>query len=96
MLTLLSLGCYAAPPPPAAPAELSGCHPGAYGALSDFRCETDTDCLLCGPDECELTTRQQLQLTNAPCPPPDDEHCLDARAACCEGRCVTSLGPPRF
>lgn len=96
---LLALGCYAEPPPPAAPGQLTGCHPGSYGALSDLSCRRDDDCLLCRTSEepCgALTSREELALTNAPCPRADAESCDGARAACCEGRCVRSLGPPSF
>lgn len=88
LLGLLPAGCFSAPPPPAAPGELGGCHPGAYATLSDLACARDTDCLLCGE---RLTTRDELQLTNESCPPPADE---GASAVCCHGRCVRSLGPP--
>ena len=27
---LFAIACFAAPPPPALPTELGGCHPGAY------------------------------------------------------------------
>lgn len=95
---MLTAGCFAAPPPAALPTELSGCHPGAYGARSEHRCRRDDDCLLCGErDGCgRLESRAHLALTNAACPPADPEACEGAEAACCGGRCVRSLGPPAF
>ncbi len=90
---LLLGACYAAPPAPAAPGQLGACHPGAYASLSEHACQRDDDCLLCAsPDACTLTTRRALSLSNAPCPRPTA--CDGATAACCEGRCVRSLGPP--
>jgi hypothetical protein len=96
---LVLVGCYAEPPPPAVPGELSDCHPGSYATRSELRCRRDSDCVLCRrPDApCgELTSRAELGVTNAACPRIDDEACDGARAACCEGRCVESLGPPAF
>ncbi len=92
---LFAIACFAAPPPPALPTELGGCHPGAYSTLSEHACERDSDCLLCG-EACALTTRAQLALTNEPCPPLPGAACEGARPACCQGRCVSSLGPPTF
>lgn len=91
-LVLLLGGCVAAPPPPAAPGQLGGCHPGAYSTLSELACERDSDCLVCGR-ECRLDTRESLMLSNASCPAGD---ACDARPACCNGRCVESLGAPTF
>jgi len=95
LVALLAIGCFAAPPPPALPTQLGGCHPGAYSTLSELSCERDSDCLLCG-EECQLTTRSQVALTNEPCPPLTEAACEGARPACCQGRCVSSLGPPTF
>lgn len=98
-LAMLAIGCYAEPPPPAAPGQLTDCHPGSYGPLSDLPCSRHGDCVLCRTSEepCgELTSRDELALTNAACPRVDGESCAAARAACCEGRCVRSLGPPSF
>lgn len=88
---LFAAGCYAEPPPPASSAELTGCRPGAYGALSEHRCRDDRDCVLCACARVE--SRAHLAVTNAACPP--DPAC-DAEAHCCHGRCVRTLGPPRF
>src|SRR5688500_4643624 len=90
---LLCAACYAAPPPPADPGSLTRCHPGAYGALSELRCNRDSDCVLCAsPDGCVLRTRGALAVSNEPCARPRE--CNADRASCCEGRCVMSLGPP--
>jgi hypothetical protein len=94
---LLLAGCYAEPPPPAMPGELSGCHPGSYATQSELRCRRDSDCLLCRrPDApCgELASRARRAVTNEACPAIDEGACQGRRAACCEGRCVESLGPP--
>ena len=88
---LLLTACYAEPPRPATGAELTGCRPGAYGALGEHACASDRDCVLCGCDRVE--SRRHLLLTNAACPP--DPACA-AEAHCCLGRCVRTLGPPRF
>ncbi|MCB9595152.1 MAG: hypothetical protein H6719_20710 [Sandaracinaceae bacterium] len=88
---VLLTGCFAAPPAPASSAELTGCRPGAHGALSRFECTRDSECVLCGCDRIE--SRDHLLLTNAACPP--DPAC-DAEAHCCLGRCVRTLGPPAF
>lgn len=85
------LGCYAEPPPPASAGELTGCRPGAYGALSELTCRSDRDCVLCGCARVE--SREHLLLTNAACPPSAE---CDAEAHCCLGRCVRTLGPPSF
>ncbi|HJL17035.1 MAG TPA: hypothetical protein RMH99_15325 [Sandaracinaceae bacterium LLY-WYZ-13_1] len=95
-VALLLTGCVAVPPP-APRATLGGCHPGAYGARSDLRCERDADCLRCGDPDARcgrLTSRARIALTNAPCPRPDARACPGAAARCCGGRCVLSLGPP--
>lgn len=96
--SLLLVGCYAEPPPPAVPGELSGCHPGAYATRSPLRCRRDSDCLLCArPDApCgRLTARAHVALTNETCPRVTDGACA-SQPACCEGRCVESLTPPSF
>lgn len=96
LFALAASGCYAAPPPPAVTTDLGGCHAGAYGARSELTCDGDADCLLCGEREgCGfLTSRERAMLANVACPPPDPERCRGARARCCGGRCVLSLGPP--
>lgn len=86
--SLLLSGCFAAPPPAMGP-QLGGCHPGSYAALSELTCRRDSDCVLCG---CErLESRERLMLENPACPQPAT---CEERAACCQGRCVRSLGPP--
>ena len=89
-------GCFAAAPPPAVGTELGGCHPSAYGRLSEETCARDADCVLCGePDGCgEARSRRGLWIDNSPCPAADPDACAGATAACCRGRCVLSLGPP--
>lgn len=85
----LLLGCFTAPPPPAAPGELTACRPGAYGALGSLRCRDDDDCVLCACERVE--SRAHLALTNAACPP---TRACDGEAHCCQGHCVRTLGPP--
>ncbi|MBZ0120784.1 MAG: hypothetical protein K8H88_27570 [Sandaracinaceae bacterium] len=98
-------GCYAAPPPPASAAELVGCAPGAHGFLDGPACAGDRDCVLCGASsepardeparDCGIVrTRREIALSNPVCPAPDEERCAGARAACCGGHCVLTLGPP--
>lgn len=92
-------GCYAAPPPPAAPGELTRCHPGSYSTLTPLACERDSDCILCATvvEPCGvLKSREQLALTNEPCAAPTAQGCGDPAPACCERHCVRSLGPPTF
>jgi hypothetical protein len=89
--------CYADPPLPAVPSELSGCHPGAYGARSALRCAEDADCVLCRRADApcgRLTSRAELALTNDACPAIDERACDGAQPACCAGFCVQSLGAP--
>ena len=90
-----STGCFARFPP-AVGSELTGCHPGAHGALSEHRCRSDADCVLCAePHHCaRVESRRHLGLTNATCPRPTAESCGGATASCCSGRCVMSQGPP--
>lgn len=97
LLGLALAGCYAQPPPPAPASALTGCHPGSYATLTDVECETDADCVLCATviEPCGvLKRRDQVALTNEPCPAPTNESCGSPSPACCEHRCVRSLGPP--
>jgi len=71
--------------------ELGGRPPGSYAALSELRCRRDSDGVLCGCDR--LEAREHLMLENPACPQPS---ACEARAACCDGRCVRSLGPPQL
>jgi len=89
LLSLLCAGCFAAPPAPASSAELTGCRPGAYGALGAHTCRSDRDCVLCGCERPE--SRAHLELTGATCPQPSR---CEAEAHCCLGRCTRTLGPP--
>ncbi|MCC6874188.1 MAG: hypothetical protein IT378_07750 [Sandaracinaceae bacterium] len=41
-----------------------------------------------------VRTRREIALSNPVCPAPDEERCAGARAACCGGHCVLTLGPP--
>ncbi|MFK7987312.1 MAG: hypothetical protein AB8I08_14910 [Sandaracinaceae bacterium] len=95
-VALLLEGCFAAPPAPAMATELGGCHPGSYGVLSALACRSDEDCVLCRtPEEAcgVLVLRRELEIDNRVCPAVDVPRCR-AEAACCEGRCVVSAGPP--